>query len=92
MEINDTIGEAEGLVDISRVSDETKEKCKHILQEFLRRVELEKDKIDIYDLCRTVISDLLILLDGKDDEHKQLFESLRDVILKARDSVKGWKS
>ncbi|MBA3733252.1 hypothetical protein H0W91_02655 [Patescibacteria group bacterium] len=92
MEIMTIMPEALQLIEISQVNEEIKEKCKLILDDFVKVVKFEKDKIDPYILSKGPVIKLLDLLDEKDDEQKQLFESLRDVILKARDSVKGWKS
>jgi hypothetical protein len=92
IEITNTIGEAEELIEISTVGDEIKEKCRVILRELLRRTELEKERTDPYDVSRATVVALLDLLGTKDDEQHELFKSLRGVILKARDSVKGWKA
>ena len=92
MEITNTIGGAYELIDASGVDEEIKEKCRIILRKLVSDAEVEKDKLDPYILCRGALIQLSDLLRGFVDEHAQLFEGLKVVILKARDSVKGWKT
>lgn len=92
MEITNTIGEAKDLIEISTINEEIKEKTRVILQKLITNAETQIDKVGPYDLCRNTIAQLLNLLDQNDNEQRQLFENVRDVILKARNSVYGWEN
>jgi hypothetical protein len=96
MEIAGSIQEISGLIEISRISDDLKKKCDSSVQEFVEEIKKEGQRPmherDIYDLCRGILGQLYGLLNHKDDEERQLFESIKDIVLKARDSVKGWKN
>lgn len=91
LEISNTIGDAKDLVEASLVSDEIKEKCMSVLDHLVVRVADNRDKMDPYGISRGTVSELLKALDVKDEEQRQLFESVKEVIWKACYSVKGWE-
>ncbi len=91
LEIIEKIKEAEDFVDISTIDDEVKEKCREILKKLVQESVEQRDKISPIDLCRNAITQLIDILNQKDEEQNQLFEAIKGVIYKARNSVLGWK-
>lgn len=91
MEIGDKVNDARELIEASTVSETIKNECRKILDELVVLAKEKKDKVDVADLCRSAVVKLLNLLDQTDSEQEQLFESVKMVILNARNSAKGWK-
>lgn len=97
MELRRIATDAKELIEASNVNSETKEACRQILFDLTSKAEKNVDppynQSDTVEVTRFAIERLynLLELDG-DAEKKTLFESLRNCILNARNSAKGWKS
>ncbi len=90
-EINRAINDAYELIEISKVDDGVKSQCREFLKNLLEDAEKQKDKEDVYDISRICLLNLISVLDKDDDEQNQLFESIKEIILRARNLAKGWK-
>ena len=83
----------------AKVNWEIKKKCRAIIDNLKERAKDEVDKenrhLEIvvpYDLARSTLNQLLDILDSENQEQHALYEALKDIILKVRDSAMGWKS
>jgi hypothetical protein len=92
MEISDKVKDAYELIEASTVTDEKKDKCREILETLLKEAKIasERDWGGVYDTARSAVERLINILSNSDVEENTLFESLRGVILKSRDSVLSW--
>jgi hypothetical protein len=90
MEITNTIHEAEEAIEISDVDDVKKVKVREILKNLVIDAGKKRNE-DPYDTARYAIEQLLSTLNTKDAAENNLFVTVRDVILKARSSAKGWE-
>lgn len=96
MEMEKLISETTELIDASTVDDVIKHGCKDVIHRLKERTENELPKSELYrsdpaDLARVAVTELLQLLDYSDPEKNSLFDALKGVILKARNSAKGWQ-
>ncbi len=97
MEMEKLGQEAEEFIGASTVSEELKGKCREVIKRLQKNAREQFNKpermiTDPYDLARYAASELYTFLDLKNDpEQETLFTGLRDVILKARSSAKGWQ-
>ena len=89
MEITSLSKDAYELIEISKVSELQKEKCNEILDQLIQN-SIKKDQ-KVVDLCYYAVLQLKNVLSSSDDEENQLFEGVRGVVYKARDSALGWK-
>lgn len=91
MEVTNRMGEIHELIEASDVGEELKAKFREELEQTLSLNEIQLDQISPVDLARGLIARWLYLINEKDIEQNELFESVRDIILDCRRSVKGWK-
>ncbi len=76
----------------SGVNNDIKEKCRKVIEDLSRgevKKELDKSLVEAnpYVLTKDAIINLLNILGKKDEEKRDLFETLRKIICEARDSV-----
>lgn len=90
MELTNRVDEINELIDASTVNDELKVRFREELDRTLSLNEIQVDQLGPIDMSRGLISSWLDLINEKDIEQNELFESVRDVVLSCRRSVKGW--
>ena len=78
------------LIDASVVSPEKKDACRAIIEQLKDRASRERQNGDPYEIARGAVETLLDTLNTKDAEEDTLFEGLKEGILKARNTAKGW--
>jgi hypothetical protein len=100
LELDRLTPEVDICIQAVRVDDKLKEEFRKSFKTFRENVisAVQKEEIvhisnevDIYDMARGCVTKILNLIDISNKEQLDLFRLVRNLILEARDSAKGWK-
>ena len=90
MELETAMRSAEELIAASTVDESLKKKCLEILHSLHDAAKDDPEQIDPYNLARVCMIQLTDILNDTDGEQSTLYNALKEIVLRARNSAKKW--